>query len=107
MADQRLAIVGIGGTPYGNPEGHPVTSLHVEAAKRAIDDSGLTKRDIDGLIICDHSPDVKTAYRTAEHMGMATWPKQFLTAVTNGGVAAAMANDLAAHALRAGRPRTS
>ncbi len=102
MADQRLAVVGIGGTAYGNPEGYPVTSLHVEAAKNAMDDAGLNKRDIDGIIVCDHSPDVKTAYRTAEHMGMATWPKKFLTAVTNGGVAAAMANDLAAHALRTG-----
>ncbi len=44
------AIVGIGETKFGVSPGVTNTSLNMEASKLAIEDSGLTKDDVDGLI---------------------------------------------------------
>src|SRR5262249_44075250 len=46
----RVAIVGVGITPYGrNVPGRTALSLAMEAAREAIEDAGLTKHDIDGI----------------------------------------------------------
>lgn len=44
------AIVGIGETKFGTLPGATNTSLNIEACKMAIEDSGLTKDDVDGLL---------------------------------------------------------
>jgi acetyl-CoA acetyltransferase len=44
------AIVGVGATAQGKIPGSSSLSLAVEAFKRALDDSGLRKEDIDGLL---------------------------------------------------------
>jgi acetyl-CoA acetyltransferase len=44
------AIVGVGATPQGKLPGSTALSLAVEAFKRALDDSGLRKEQIDGLL---------------------------------------------------------
>ena len=46
----RCAIVGVGATPQGKLPGSTALSLSVEAFKRALDDSGLRKDQIDGLL---------------------------------------------------------
>ncbi len=46
----RGAIVGIGATPQGKLPGSTALSLSVGAFKRALDDSGLRKDQIDGLL---------------------------------------------------------
>jgi acetyl-CoA acetyltransferase len=46
----RGAIVGIGATPQGRLPGSTALSLAVDAFKRALDDSGLRKEQIDGLL---------------------------------------------------------
>ena len=46
----KTAIVGIGASPQGKLPGSTALSLAVEAFKRALGDSGLAKRDIDGLL---------------------------------------------------------
>ena len=46
----RCAIVGVGATPQGKLPGSTALSLAVEAFKRALDDSGLRRDEIDGLL---------------------------------------------------------
>jgi acetyl-CoA acetyltransferase len=46
----KAAIVGVGASPQGKLEGSTPLSLGVEAFKRALDDAGLKKEDIDGLL---------------------------------------------------------
>ncbi|MFQ5925318.1 MAG: transporter, partial [Dehalococcoidia bacterium] len=46
----KAAIVGIGETEYSKNSGMSNLALLLQAAKRAIEDSGLTTKDIDGVI---------------------------------------------------------
>ncbi|HEY4069732.1 MAG TPA: thiolase family protein, partial [Burkholderiaceae bacterium] len=48
----RAAIVGVGNTAYGNFPDQSDYSLAAQAFKRAIDDCGLDKNQIDGLVCC-------------------------------------------------------
>jgi len=47
----RCAIVGIGQTKMGRVPGVDAVGLHVEAGIKAIEDAGLKKEDIDGLLV--------------------------------------------------------
>ncbi len=46
----KTAVVGVGASPQGKVPGSTPLSLGVEAFKRALDDSGLRKDQIDGLL---------------------------------------------------------
>lgn len=46
----KTAIAGLGATAFGKLPGRSAWSLQTEAVKRAIDDAGLTKADVDGLL---------------------------------------------------------
>jgi acetyl-CoA acetyltransferase len=46
----RYAIVGIGETETGKLPGVTVLTLHLEAIRRALEDSGLPKAQVDGLV---------------------------------------------------------
>jgi acetyl-CoA acetyltransferase len=46
----KTAIVGVGASPQGNIPGSTSVSLAIDAFKAALDDSGLRKDDIDGLL---------------------------------------------------------
>ena len=46
----KTAIAGVGVTAFGKLPGRSSWSLQTEAVKRAIDDAGLTKDEIDGLL---------------------------------------------------------
>ncbi|MGH2726526.1 MAG: thiolase family protein, partial [Actinomycetota bacterium] len=46
----KTAIAGLGVTAFGKLPGRSAWSLQTEAVKRAIDDAGLTKADVDGLL---------------------------------------------------------
>ncbi|HXD90643.1 MAG TPA: thiolase family protein, partial [Candidatus Binataceae bacterium] len=48
----KVAIVGVGDTEVGVVRGMSATQLYVQAARRALDDAGITKNDVDGLITC-------------------------------------------------------
>jgi acetyl-CoA acetyltransferase len=45
----KCAVVGIGWTKFSNNSGVSINSLAVEACKHAIDDAGLTVKDVDGI----------------------------------------------------------
>jgi acetyl-CoA acetyltransferase len=47
----KCAIVGVGYTPQGKLPDWTVRGLFLEAAKNAIEDAGLTAKDIDGIIV--------------------------------------------------------
>ena len=46
----KAAIAGIGETAYTRGSDRSTISLHLEAALKAIDDAGLTPKDIDGIV---------------------------------------------------------
>jgi acetyl-CoA acetyltransferase len=46
------AIVGVGATPQGELPGRSANAIAIDALKVALDDAGLTKADLDGLVTC-------------------------------------------------------
>ena len=48
--NHKPAIVGIGGTRYSKSSGVSVLGLAAEACQKAIDDSGLAVREVDGIV---------------------------------------------------------
>jgi 3-oxoacyl-[acyl-carrier-protein] synthase III len=71
----KYAIVGIGYTDQGKVPDRTALSFHLEACVNAIEDAGLEKEDIDGLICYRHFPagsnenDV-TPYEVAQYLGL-------------------------------------
>lgn len=55
----KCAIVGIGNTAYTRNSGVSVLNLAVQACKKAIDDSGLPVKDIDGIVTYNMSDSVQ------------------------------------------------
>jgi acetyl-CoA acetyltransferase len=72
---EKYAIVGVGYTPQGKAPDRTATSFHVEAISNAVQDAGLNRQDIDGLICYRHfaalggEPDV-TPYLVAQQAGL-------------------------------------
>jgi len=65
----KCAIIGIGATEQGrHPDGH-ASELAAEAAARAIEDAGIAKSEIDGLVTCQAPFSTRRA-GTDEDMGM-------------------------------------
>jgi acetyl-CoA acetyltransferase len=86
----KVAIVGVGDTEVGVVRGLSATQLYVKAAKRALDDAGLTKDDVDGLITCSSmvEPFMYHAEMIAEYMQI--FPRYCITAPTGGGTTLAI-----------------
>ena len=53
---EKYAVVGVGYTPQGKVPDRTSISFHQEAVANAIQDAGLKKEDIDGLISYRHFP---------------------------------------------------
>ena len=72
----KYAIVGVGYTPQGTVRERTTLSFHLEACANAINDAGLKREDIDGLICYRHfiAPTGErdgTPYLIAQHLGLA------------------------------------
>lgn len=71
----KCAIVGVGYTPQGTVPGRSSLSFHLEACVNAINDCGIDRREVDGIICYRHFPpstgekDV-TPYVVAQHLGL-------------------------------------
>ena len=70
--DVEVAIVGVGQTTVGNLPGQHSTGLYVEAAKGAIEDCGIDKSEIDGLLTTASVVDDNVRHHMviAEHLGL-------------------------------------
>ncbi|GGE46093.1 hypothetical protein GCM10011360_36740 [Primorskyibacter flagellatus] len=108
MSDLRdkCAIVGVGKTKQGKMPGVSSLMLSVEAFKRAIDDAGLKKGDIDGLLTMPgtSSPEASLNYlRVGEALGI---DPKFTGSMTMGGGTAGALVQMAVMAIEAGHATT-
>src|SRR3569623_545559 len=99
----KYAIAGIGWTDYSKNSGRTVRSLASEACSKAIDDSGLSVKDIDGFVSFNFNDSVP-AITDATKIGVpaARYANDFLS----GGNAANMIVLTAAAVIEAGRAET-
>ena len=98
----QCAIVGVGASPQGKVPGSTAVSLAVEAFKRALDDSGLRKDQIDGLLTLggQTSPEGPLNYlRLGETMGI---DPRFTGSMYMGGATAGALIQQAVMAIHAG-----
>src|SRR5438445_1435412 len=94
-------ITGVGLTPYGKHEGSSSLDLMSKAAQLALDDAGLKRSDIDG-ILCGYStvsPHIMLATVFAEHFGIRP---AYAHAVQVGGATGLAMTMLAHHLVDAG-----
>ena len=99
----RYAIVGVGQSPVGEVPGSSSLGLLTTAMKAAIEDAGLTSKDVDGLvtrgaddIYCHHQ-------QMGQRLGIDVG---FSTSLDNGGASQIMAIALACMAIDAGMCHT-
>ncbi len=95
----EACIVGIGETPYtrGKEPGPSTLGLQLQAATRAIEDAGLRREQIDGLI---PFPNLTSAEELAANLGIARL--RFATTVHMGGAAPVASLGIAAMAVCSG-----
>ncbi|MCP3469314.1 thiolase family protein [Bradyrhizobium sp. CCGUVB1N3] len=94
-------ITGVGLTPYGKHEGSSSLDLMSRAAQLALDDAGLTRTEIDG-VLCGYStvsPHIMLATVFAEHFGIRP---SYAHAVQVGGATGLAMTMLAHHLVEAG-----
>jgi acetyl-CoA acetyltransferase len=102
----KVAIVGVGASPQGKLPGSTPLSLGVEAFKRALDDAGLKKEDIDGLLTMPGttSPEASLNYlRMGETLGI---DPKYTGSMTMGGGTAGALLQMAVLAVEAGLATT-
>lgn len=64
MLKEKAAITGVGETAYSRMSGKSVPALQLEASLQAIEDAGLSPKDIDGIIPYSNSPVVAEDFVT-------------------------------------------
>lgn len=94
-------VTGVGLTPFGKHEGSSSLDLMSQAAQAALDDAGLRRADIDG-VLCGYStvsPHIMLATVFAEHFGIRP---AYAHAVQVGGATGLAMTMLAHHLVEAG-----
>lgn len=86
----KVAIVGAADTEVGVVPNLSATQLYVKAAKLALEDAGITKADIDGLVTCTSfvEPFMYHAEMIAEYMQI--FPRYCMTVPSGGGTTLAI-----------------
>jgi acetyl-CoA acetyltransferase len=86
----KVAIVGAADTEVGVVPHLSATQMYVKAAKLALEDAGITKDDVDGLITCNSwvEPYLYHAEMIAEYMQI--FPRYCLNVATGGGTTLAI-----------------
>jgi acetyl-CoA acetyltransferase len=92
----KVAIVGATDTEVGVVPHLSATQLYVKAAKLALEDAGITKDQVDGLITCNSfvEPYMYHAEMIAEYMQI--FPRYCLNVATGGGTTLAIMHHAAA-----------
>ncbi len=98
---RQIAIVGVGETRVGALSGWSSLQLHAEATRLALDDAGLTLKDIDGVITADSRLDgfLMHSAAVAEYLGIVP---RFSAMTGLGGAAHCAAIEHAASAIMGG-----
>ena len=68
--NSKAAIVGIGETDYTKGTQRTAVDLMLDAARRAIEDAGLSPSDIDGMV---PPPVITTSEELAANLGKSRW----------------------------------
>lgn len=102
-AAKAIAIAGVGETAVGRVPGANTFQLHVAAAKRAIDDAGIDKHEIDGLLTAGAflEDNIRHHILIAEQLGIHT--KTLCDTLRTGGQAWCHGLQMAQWAIQAGR----
>jgi acetyl-CoA acetyltransferase len=95
---EKGAITGVGETIYSRLSGKSVLALQLEASLKAIDDAGLTPKDIDGIIV--YGPGVTVAEDFITNFGIADL--RFSATTPMGGASPVAAVQCAIAAVNAG-----
>ncbi len=106
MMRDRIAIAGVGASPQGKLTGRTPLDLGIEAFRRALDDAGLRKADIDGVLTMPGttSPEGCLHYlRFGEAVGINL---RYTGSMTMGGGTAGALVQMAAMAIAAGLATT-
>ena len=82
---RRVAIVGAADTEVGAVADKGATQLCVDAARRALDDAGMRKEEVDGLVTCNSmaEPHMYHAEVLAEYLQI--FPRYCMSANAGGG----------------------
>jgi acetyl-CoA acetyltransferase len=101
----RVAIVGVGETPVGKVPGRSALWFNAEATRLALEDAGLDKRRVDGLLTCPSfvAPFHRMSVAVSEYLGL---QPTFSNTVNVSGASAAASISLAAAAIHAGLAET-
>lgn len=99
----EVAIAGIGETAVGLLPGRHSTGLYIEAARRAIEDCGIPKHEIDGLLTAASVVDDNVRHHMviAENLGL--FCKTLCDTMRTGGAAFGQALQLAQWAVQSGQ----
>ncbi len=102
-ASKAVAIAGVGETEVGRLPGTNSFELHVQAAKRAIDDAGIDKHEIDGLLTAGAflEDNIRHHILIAEQLGIHT--KTLCDTLRTGGQAWCHGLQMAQWAIQSGR----
>ncbi len=102
LLSDKTAIAGVGATAQGKLEGRTALDLGIEAFKRALDDAGLRKEEVDGLLTMPGttSPEGSLHYlRFGEAVGL---NPRYTGSLTMGGGTAGALVQMAAMAVSSG-----
>ena len=101
----KYAIVGIGQTPVGKLHGMSDYAIQMSAIKNALDDAGLSKHDIDGVVTHSHMLGAVRVHhqRVSELLGIDT---AFGLSISTGGATSPMLIQTAMMAIEAGLCKT-
>lgn len=75
----EVLVAGVGMTPFANHGPGVGRKLGVEAARAALDDAGLTFRDMDAIVVGTAHPLSPRAIYIARHLGLTGVPVQHVT----------------------------
>jgi acetyl-CoA acetyltransferase len=101
----KYAIVGAGETPVGKLGGKSTLALHQWAIKNALEDAGLTNKDVDGLLTNQPTDDPRRSYAVDVSHAVGIMPT-YLTDLALGGATPIAMVQHAAMAIEAGLANT-
>ena len=101
----RVAIVGVGESPVGKVPGRSALWFNAEATRLALEDAGIDKGQVDGLLTCPSfvAPFHRMSVAVSEYLGI---QPTFSNTVNVSGASAAASVSLAAAAIHAGLAET-